>query len=426
MKSKKTRSRHSLVSVTLCIALMLTMVSTVLAASIANSGGNDTASNETDGIAGVIPIDSEITMLLDENGNLHKKLNFSAITEEGGDPPEYYAIASAFATEKNWYEYINYSTEPVGELVVSANSRIAFFDPYDYDTALVMRIDDTFTDWASANSITATYQTSKTVTTGFEKSSSYSSTLEQALGPDTSKTVVTSEGEEMSKYHSDVKSVIDAYEVYDWGLNETEIRAKCEEIGSELGTDIGGIVAKVIGSAKVEESLANGSTQHWTNTPEVTNNTTEDGWQQGKSSSVDTSTVTSTIADRFATSTGSSSSTNQSWSTTDSVTISKTFEAGYFNSSGAPLQWKIVKYTVQMPMYYTVQFCVDDEWIIVSDGYALLTTIEGTCRSWLQNNTAYYEHWGTGEPVTWNEFWGRFFTESSLKAAYQSKLYPDR
>ena len=44
---------------------------------------------------------------------------------------------------------------------------------------------------------------------------------------------------------------------------------------------------------------------------------------------------------------------------------------------------------------------------------------------WLQNNVAYYEHWGTGEPVTWDEFWSQFFTEEKLIEAYKNKLYPD-
>ena len=99
---------------------------------------------------------------------------------------------------------------------------------------------------------------------------------------------------------------------------------------------------------------------------------------------------------------------------------------GYFNSDGVPLQWKIIKYTVMMPMMYQVEFLIDDEWVINDYNYCLLTTIQGTCRAWLENNTAYYEHWGTGEKVTWDEFWSQFFTKEELVQAYQNRLYPDR
>ena len=78
-----------------------------------------------------------------------------------------------------------------------------------------------------------------------------------------------------------------------------------------------------------------------------------------------------------------------------------------------------------MPMYYIVQRKVGDEWINVGEDFCLLTTLQGTCRSWIENNVVYYEHWGTGEKVTWNDFWSGFFTKEGLAAAYQNKLYPD-
>lgn len=79
-----------------------------------------------------------------------------------------------------------------------------------------------------------------------------------------------------------------------------------------------------------------------------------------------------------------------------------------------------------MPMYFQAEYLVDGEWIYGEGNYCTINTIQGTCRAWLENNVAYYEHWGTGQPVTWDEFWGQFFTEESLIAAYKNKLYPDR
>ena len=78
-----------------------------------------------------------------------------------------------------------------------------------------------------------------------------------------------------------------------------------------------------------------------------------------------------------------------------------------------------------MPMKYQVEYLVDNEWVFGGFNYCLLTTIQGTTRSWIQNNVVYYEHWGTGEAVTWDEFWNQFFTEERLIAAYRNRLYPD-
>ena len=89
------------------------------------------------------------------------------------------------------------------------------------------------------------------------------------------------------------------------------------------------------------------------------------------------------------------------------------------------MQWKIIKYTVKMPMKYQTEYLVDNEWVFGDYNYCLLTTIQGTTRAWMQNSVVYYEHWGTGEAVTWDEFWNQFFTEERLIAAYRNRLYPD-
>ena len=182
-------------------------------------------------------------------------------------------------------------------------------------------------------------------------------------------------------------------------------------------------------SAGLETEI--GSTQNWTTDQHGEITTTDEGYTEDHTTTTSVTTsddtvVSSIIADRITKAVGGSTSISVAMSTNDSVTITKTYDAGYFNSSGAPLQWKIVKYTVMMPMMYQVEYLIDGEWIYSDTGYCLLKTIQGTCRAWLENNTAYYEHWGTGEKVTWDEFWSQFFTKEELVQAYQNRLYPDR
>jgi len=135
--------------------------------------------------------------------------------------------------------------------------------------------------------------------------------------------------------------------------------------------------------------------------------------------------VVNKIAERTTNATGYATSSSIELRTDNSTTITKTYDAAYFNASGSPLQWKIIHYTVKMPMKYQIEYLVDGEWIYGDYNYCLLNTIQGTCRAWLQNSVAYYEHWGNGEPVTWNEFWSQFFTEESIMQSYQNRLYPE-
>ena len=122
---------------------------------------------------------------------------------------------------------------------------------------------------------------------------------------------------------------------------------------------------------------------------------------------------------------GSSSSTSNSWSETESTTISRTYAATHFASDGVtPLPWAIVHYSVQMPMKCCYQIKYSGEWVTVSTIYCLLTTVQGTCRAWMQNGQVYYEDWGSGEPVVATDFWSQFTTKENLIKAYNEKLYP--
>ena len=84
----------------------------------------------------------------------------------------------------------------------------------------------------------------------------------------------------------------------------------------------------------------------------------------------------------------------------------------------------MVHYTVQMPMKCAAQYKYQGEWITVGTVYCMLTTIKGTCRTWLENGQAYYEDWGCGEPVVAEDFWAQFMTKEQLMNAYENKLYP--
>lgn len=380
----------------------------------------------------------------DEGESVHAKIDISDITGEIAEPPEITSQASALATEKQWYEYIYYSDKPVGFYYVSDQMRVVFYDPYDYSDSLVMEINDTLTDWSSNNSMSVSYTTGNSLSSTAEKSTETTSTVERANGQDISETTTGP---------STVETTVEGrVNTYNWSKSgdtssstheeiDDDTWTVTEEILGEIGstTTIGiseGIVATEEISTKGGINISNTNNFGLVKTDSTTTTTqleedyshgyTEDNTKTIERSSESYSRVTSTIADRLSNVTGVSASNAITISSDNSTTITKTYDAGYFNSDGVPLQWKIIKYTVMMPMMYQVEFLVDGEWIINDYSYCLLTTIQGTCRAWLENNTAYYEHWGTGEKVTWDEFWSQFFTKEELVQAYQNRLYPDR
>jgi hypothetical protein len=404
---KKRHFKMSAISIAATVAVLMTTLSAFTAVSIvyaANSGILENAAN---------------------GASIHSSVDISEITNEGGNPPELLSAASALAKEKEWYEYVRYSVEPVGTYKLSDNSRIAFYDPYDYSNSLVMEIDDTITDWSSANSLTSAYETSNTLSFGLESSSQTNSSVEVALGSDISGSTSTSQSTSTSASHTDTynkskSKTEETSEEFQWGLHET--------VGLDVTFGTGALVP-VKGETTIKGEI--GSEQNWTNgSSDSTTESEDEGYSNSSTEEQQTSTETtnawSKVADRVSSATGSGSASSQGWSTNDSHSISKTYNAQYFNFNGSPLQWKIIKYTVVMPMEYKIQYLIDGEWITSESGHCLLTTIQGTCRTWLENNTPYYEHWGTGEPVVWNDFWSRFFTKESLIEAYKNKLYPDR
>lgn len=361
-----------------------------------------------------------------ETQSVHNNVDITAITGEVVEPPMLTSAASSVAKEKQWYEYVYYSEEPVAYYYVSDTARLAFYDPYDYSSSLIMEVDDSITDWSSNNSMQVSYTTGNSLTDTSGKSTDtvtttqfgYEDTTETTAGEST---VTTKVNNQTDSYNT--SKTVSTTEDNSWHFGRNT--------SAGMEGSLGGDIAK----ATVSESLT--ETKSWVvgevkNTTEVvsTDGSGRTGYTKSNNTTTvttgpQTTTITSRIADRTSQATGYTSNSSVSLSTDNSTTITKTYDAGYFNASGAPLQWKIVKYTVKMPMYYQVEYLIDGEWIFGDSNYCTINTIQGTCRAWLQNNVAYYEHWGTGEPVTWDEFWSQFFTEEKLIDAYKNKLYPD-
>lgn len=100
-----------------------------------------------------------------------------------------------------------------------------------------------------------------------------------------------------------------------------------------------------------------------------------------------------------------------------------TYNALYFNSYGTPYRWRIVKYKVMLPLYCESQTLVNGQWVVTDTNYCLLTTVQGTCREWI-NNVAYIEDWRTGEAIQVENFWKEFFTKEALITAYKTDMIP--
>lgn len=395
MKTKKKLIRV----LALCLAITLSMGMIVATAVGSSAVANNAFSKE------------EIEQTLGK----YQKIDVSSITGEGGNPSEISGAASAAAAEKEWYEYITYSSQPVSSIRIDDNRRLIFYDPFDYSNAMIMDVDGEENDWSSANSLEISYTTGKTMSSGKESSSYTDTSLEVAEGNDMNYSYSTS-------------------------ISTSATKGWSTSVSSELGTTVGtsldittGVtlgtsfeVDAGVGSVGGETSFSNSVSVGVSTSISAsvgTSETVEDSFSQSDSKS---ETVGwSTVANRVTKATGSSSSTNTNWSTEESKTVTHVYNASYFNDVGSPLQWKIIRYVVYMPMKYELQCKIDGEWITTDYAYCMLTTMQGTCRAYMKNTQAYIEHWGTGEAVLWDDFWDGFFTEDALLEAYKNKLYPD-
>ena len=303
---------------------------------------------------------------------------------------------------------------------IDEKTRIKFYDPYDYMSSMVMNVtyDDSI-GWSTANSVTITHEFSKTFSTDTCETVETSSEVEKAVGQDKTVEVGQTVGESLSvEIHKDFS--IGAEIGSETGV-ETSVETtagvtavtEVEEFGITVGAEVSagvttGVSTSMSSNISASETYTEGTSSGVNN--EYSDSVTE-GW--------------TTVADRITSSTGSSSSTTKGWSNTETTSISRTFEAAYFNSEGAPLLWTIAYYEVKMPMKAELQYKIGGKWVTVDTDHVLLTTLSGSCRAWQENTNVYYENWANGEPVTDADFWSNFFTEEELKSAYQNKLYPD-
>ena len=112
--------------------------------------------------------------------------------------------------------------------------------------------------------------------------------------------------------------------------------------------------------------------------------------------------------------------------TEQGVEMSQIFSAVHCNSNGVPYQWKVVHYTVYLPVKVEIhKLGADGEYIVVDTKYAQVPTVQGTCREYIINGVTYIEDWRTGEGVPLDDFWDDFMTPAKLEAAYANKLLPN-
>jgi len=402
--------RKSAIGATVAVALIITMISAGVAVAIAApSDAFDDFGNKSE-------------------ASKYAKPDFSTITGEGSNPPELRGDASALGMEKQWYEYIAYSTTPVGQVNLSSTQRVIYYDPYDYNSCLVMRVKGDISDWSTANEVSFTYETVES----------------HVIRTDTTTEAFTTIGEDTINGGGNTRTNDQTFETTTGWIKETGTETQTGKI-SEEGWDYGSedkFSLAVTGGTSGSELTAgftllatdtwekNNTTLHHKNeqkynltnaidTKQTYNLTTQKGGE------VTTDETTWSVAKKFEKTTGVSTTNGDDWSTSEGRSVTTTYLAQYFNEEGSPLSWKIVQYAVFMPLRYDLQTKVGSEWLTVYSGYSLITPIQGTCRAYMRNNVSYIEDWGTGLPVTWDDFWGNFFTVESLTTAYNSKLYPD-
>ena len=383
-----------------------------------------------------------------ENENLPSKEtsyvspNINDLTGMGKEPEDISVSATAHYAEKKWYEYVTYSDKAVASYRIDDSNRILFYDPYTYTNAMIMdvKFDPTTTEFDTMSSYTVSHTTTKTMTAA--DTSTYTSTdAVQSSGRDETGSEVTNKGSTITKYNHTTVTEDDGGKSttknYGTQVTDDETVVTTETIHDNLKISAGVNVGTVTLS-EVEAGLDVSFTQNWgtiktsldgtgsvTETDPSKTTTTYSGEDTVEDKTSSKTEGWTQLSDRITKTIGSSRSTSVSWSETESTTVTKTYAATHFASDGiTPLPWAIVHYEVQMPMKACMQYNYQGEWITVATTYCMLTTIKGTCRTWMENAQAYYEDWGNGEPVVAEDFWAQFMTKEQLMNAYSNKLYP--
>ena len=377
--------------------------------------------------------------------------SINELTGHGEEPEELSVTAGATYQEKAWYEYIVYSEHAVSSYRLDDDTRILFYDPYTYTNSMVMDVqfDATTTEFDTMSEYTISHASSKTISACTESTYTDTTATQGEVTNEYGSTVLN-QGKTKTTYNYDeihsttgtVTTIPGEYnyiekETHSWGLTESLAT------GSETKGSIGINPLTVGAEETVTVEGTVGSNQNWGSQWFVERGedkivysddykTTVTHNYESTTESLDTeenptSTTTGweTLAERVTKTIGSSASTSRSWSETESTTVTKTYAATHFASDGiTPLPWAIVHYTVQMPTKCCLQIKYSGEWITISTVYCLLTTVQGTCRAWMENGQVYYEDWGSGEPVVATDFWSQFTTKERLIEAYNDKLFP--
>lgn len=368
------------------------------------------------------------------NGTKYASPDVNELMGAGQEPEEISVSAAATYQEKAWYEYVMYSEHAVASYRLDDGTRLLFYDPYTYTNSMIMDVqfDATTTQFDTMSSYSISHTTERTISACAE--STYTDTAAtQTSGRDITHTNVKNTGNTKTIYNHSVdvetsgtkkeNTYYKYKEQYSVDVSETFTLAESIKIGvlAESTVDIGSQTTVAGKHAWVQDNATHEtvySPDYKTSTKTVGDDTVEyntssstDGWTE--------------LSDRVTKTIGSSTTTSHSWSETESTTTTKTYAATHFASDGVtPLPWAIVHYQVQMPMKCCLQVKYSGEWVTLSEVYCLLTTVQGTCRAWMQNGQVYYEDWGNGEPVVATDFWSQFMTKEQLIKAYSDKLYP--
>lgn len=377
--------------------------------------------------------------------------DINELTGHGLEPEELSVSAAAQYMEKAWYEYVTYSEKPIASYRINDNARYLFYDPYTYTNSMVMEVkkDAAATEYDTMSSYTVSHTTSKTIESAVESTSTYTkaeqeserdqngaSTDTDSKSNEGSKAIHTNTVETSGK---EIKTDKYNYEQRKYTTSSESVTAQ-EACATKFAAKTSLNPLEMF-SADLEETVTIGATENVTFTQHNDNvlqsvdhetkyddfvKTTTDTTEYHLDTTDHAETTGWTQLGKRTTQTfGSARSQRTSWSETEGTTITKVYEATHFTSDGVtPLPWAVVHYEVKMPMKCDYQIKYSGEWVTVSSIYTLLTTIQGTCRTWIENGQAYYEDWGSGEPVVETDFWGQFMTIDQLKASFTNKLYP--
>ncbi len=364
--------------------------------------------------------------------------DISSLTGDGEEPEELSVSAGATYQEKAWYEYVTYSDHAVASYRLDDDHRILFYDPYTYTNSMVMDVqfDATTTEFDTMSEYTISKTKSKTIS-GCTESTYTNTTANQTSGKDEYGFDVTNSGYTQTNYNHNenvsTSGTVTNETKYEYipmatastSVSLTSILNEKIKIGTEIGseTDIG--IQETTSVDAGIEWVTDKTTDETIYSPDYKTVTTYDGSEKLEDHTSSKTEGWEQLSARVTKTIGSSSSTSTSWSESESTTVTKKYAATHFASDGVtPLPWAIVHYSVQMPMKSCLQVKYSGEWITISTVYCLLTTVQGTCRSWMQNGQVYYEDWGNGEPVVATDFWSQFMTKDQLMKAYSDKLYP--